>query len=339
MSAREGCVSCATRGAAYCGRLCHRPAAAAGRRRQAATAYGVLRPLIARCTLLDSPADNQPDPPILCPLSPPADFFRQQPRPAAKPLPAADEPPRRPVRESLLVVARNSQVKNKISAFDKQQAGGAALTGLTAARPAARRTGAAPALGAIAEEAPAPPARRHAAVVSTAFAAAPPRRHVAAVQTAPAAQPPAIAVPSPATKQQVAEKRHAAHFPSIMFQAPQPEAPARLPLAGGVAVLPPLPAAQPQVPAQPTPPQLRPLPGVLAPARASLSPRLQPALAAQPALLPQAVAKVLATEAAAVAAAESDDERDYVDAASGGPSQEGSAGAWVGSVNLRGAWS
>ncbi len=241
------------------------------------------------------------------------------------------------MRESLLLVARNSQVKNKISAFDKQQADGAALPSLTAARPAARRTGAAPALGAIAEEALAPPARRHAAVVSTAFVATAPRRHAAAVQTAPAAQPPAIAVPSPATKQQVAEKRHAAHFPSIMFQAPQPEVHARLPLAGGVAVLPPLPAAQPQVPTQPTPPQLRPLPGVLAPARASLSPRPQPAPQPQPqpALVPQAVAKLLAAEAAAVVAAESDDERDYVDAASGGPSQEGSAGAWVGSMGLK----
>lgn len=287
-------------------------------------------------------AEAHPLPP--CPTA--ADFFRQQPGPAAKPLPAADEPPRRPVRESLLLVARNSQVKNKISAFDNQHAGGAALPGLAGMRPAAgaakpgppaRRQAAAPALGAIAEEAPAPPARRHAAVVSTAFAAAPPRRHSAAVQTAPAAQPPAVALPSPATKQQVAEKRHAAHFPSIMFQVPQPEAPARLPLAGSVAVLPPLPAARSQAQAQPTPPQLRPLPGVLAPARASLSPRQQPAAvqppgpAAQPqhAELPQAVAKVLAADAAAVAAAESDDERDYVDAASGGPSQEGSAGVWV----------
>lgn len=263
---------------------------------------------------------------------PAADFFRQQPGPAAKPGPAAAEPPRRPVRESLLLVARNSQVKNKISAFDKQHAGGIALPGLAGAQPAAgaakpgppaRRQGAAPALGAIAEEAPAPPARRHAAVVSTAVAAAPPRRHAAAVQTAPASQPPAVVLPSPATKQQVAEKRHAASFPSIMFQQPQPGAPARLPLAGGVAVLPPLPAAQ----AQPTPPQPRPLPGVLAPARASLSPRPEPS-GAQPqqVLLPQAVAKVLAAEAAAAAAAESDDERDFVDAASGGPSQEGSAG-------------
>lgn len=291
-----------------------------------------------------------------------ADFFRSQ---QAPPLGGKAEEPRRPVRESLLVVARNSQVKNKISAFDR---GGGPVAGFARPAPASgagavgpgrvpppRRVGAAPALGAIAEEAVgAAPARRHAAVVNTATAgtAAPPRRHAAAAvatAVAPAApQPPQPVLPSPATKQELAEKRHEARFPSIMFRPPQQQAaaPRRRSLdsgssgsseAGQAAH-----AAAEQAAHGP-----RPMPAVLAPARASLSPRqqqecqLQPTGATEPGplqreqrMLPQTLAAVLAAEAAAAvcgSAVDSEDEEGgFVDAESGGGSGglslEGSAG-------------
>lgn len=305
-----------------------------------------------------------------------ADFFRQQQAPTWSGK-AAEPVPRRPPRESLLVVARNSQVKNKISAFDRhggpvagiaQPAAAAGFARPTIsstaasagansgfARPAAhRRVGAAPSLGAIAEEVVgAAPARRHAAVVSTATAgpqAAPPRRHAATGVTtaaaapahqAPHAQPQAV-LPSPGTKQQVVEKRHEARFPSIMFH-PQPAAPMG---ARRGSVEPPARRASMDQPAEQQQDRgaaagPRPLPSVLAPARASLSPRqaekqqklAAAALAAaalqrqqqqqrtHPVLAQALAAKLAAEAAAAVGAAESEDEEaHFMDADSGGGS-------------------
>jgi hypothetical protein len=299
---------------------------------------------------------------------------------------------RHPPRESLLAVARNSQVKNKISAFNAGGAHGSGPSGAATggfAKPAAgpiaaagggfarpgppqRRAGAAPSLGAIVEEpAAGPPARRHAAVVSTATAlgAAPPRRHAApAVDTLAvpaAAQLAAPLLPSPATKQQVAEKRHESRFPSIMFQPPQPAAPARAPLPGVTAVLPQAPASQPAAAAAQQ--QARspfPLPTVLESVRrASLSPSPQPQVQLeQPRPVPQALAAALAAEAAAAVAAvgaasspaskpgsgAGSDEEQFVDADSGSgtgpPSQENSAGAlgalagWLSALLATGGW-
>ncbi|PSC75424.1 hypothetical protein C2E20_1600 [Micractinium conductrix] len=299
-----------------------------------------------------------------------ADFFRQQQQPERSrgTDKSGSAAPPRPPRESLLVVARNSQVKNKIAALDRQQraapAGGSSIMGRPApgaagnsggvgrpahasdggfARPLARRVGAAPALGAIAEEAAgAAPARRHAAVVSTVTAALP-RRHAAAVATAaaPAAAasappPPDPVLPSPATKQQVAEKRHAASFPSIMFQSSTAQAARRSSLPGGGEALPQLTevAAKPPAPRGP-----HPAPAVLVPARASLPPHELAAEAPnwQAPVGPQALAAVLAAEAAAAVVrggggapaasnTESEDEAAFEDAASGGGvSAEGSA--------------
>lgn len=263
------------------------------------------------------------------------------------------------------MVARNSQVKNKISAFDR---GGGPVVGVArlssapgaggagAARlPHPRRVGAAPALGAIAEEAAiAAPARRHAAVVSTATAgtAAPPHRHApSAAISAAAPQPPQPVLPSPATKQELAEKRHEARFPSIMFRPPQQQAPrpSRRSLGTGrdsTAVK----SAQAGTEHAARGPL--PMPAVLVPAPASQTQRQQqqqqlresqprPATedpdaqqGAQPVPL-QTLAAVLAAEAAAAvrgAAADSEDEEGhFVDAesgggGSGGPSLEGSAG-------------
>ena len=312
-----------------------------------------------------------------------ADFFRQQQQPERSrgTDKSGSAAPPRPPRESLLVVARNSQVKNKIAALDRQQgaapAGGSSIMGRPApgaagnsggvgrpahasdggfARPLARRVGAAPALGAIAEEAAgAAPARRHAAVVSTVTAALP-RRHAAAVATAaaPAAAasappPPDPVLPSPATKQQVAEKRHAASFPSIMFQSSTAQAARRSSLPGGGEALPQLTevAAKPPAPRGP-----HPAPAGLVPARASLPP---PALAAeapnwQAPVGPQALAAVLAAEAAAAVVrggggapaasnTESEDEAAFEDAASGGGvSAEGSAGEAEGGIWVACGW-
>lgn len=269
---------------------------------------------------------------------------------------------RKPPRESLLVVARNSQVKNKISTFDRQHqhqhggssgapafsrpaapppgrpAGGAGLRP-AAGPPLPRRTAAAPALGAIAEEAAslaagrAPP-RRHAAVVST-VTGAPARRHVALVGTNTPAPPPPVALPSPGTKQQVAEKQHQARFPSIMFHPPQPAAPARAPLPGGVAVLPPGPAPaavqqQQQAWQDEVTPQPRPLPAVLAPVlRSSLSPpQRQPQWQhEEEAAVPAPAVNAPLAAAAAVPAGTDSEEEHFVDADSGGaPSNEGSGG-------------
>lgn len=297
------------------------------------------------------------------PLASAADFFRSQ---QAPPLVGKTEEPRRPVRESLLVVARNSQVKNKINAFDRVggPVAGSARSGPAhgiagAARlPPPRRVGAAPALGAIAEEAVgAAPARRHAAVVSTATAggAVPPRRHAdAAMATAlapVAPHPPQPVLPSPGTKQELAEKRHEARFPSIMFRPPPQQAalPGRCPLVAG--------SGSKAVQAAPATAQqatsaARPMPATVAPARTSLSPRqrqqelleLQPAATAsreaqrEQRVLPQTVAAVLAAEAAAAVRGGMVDSEDedgrFVDAESGGGSGglslEGSAGGAAG---------
>lgn len=316
-----------------------------------------------------------------------ADFFRQQSLPTALGAKGgADAGHRKPPRESLLVVARNSQVKSKIRALDSSggtaSEGGipafgrtAAAAGLPLARtggPAGRahlgsslppRATAKPALGAIAEEtasqglrAAAAPVRRHAAVVST--AGAPARRHAALLDCAAL---PSVQLPSPATKQRVAEKQHEARFPSIVFAVQQPTPPTRAPLPGGQAVLPLLPDLQlPAFADQRQPQHPHPLPGVLAPVlRASLSPpaaplrqvqqqqqqpqqRTQQQGAQQPqadaqqqrqhAAVHQALAAVLAAEAAASVAAggESEDEDRFMDAdsgpGSGVPSNENSAG-------------
>lgn len=237
--------------------------------------------------------------------------------------------PRRPPRESLLVVARNSQVKHKISAFDT--AGPNRPASLQPGRPGSlkpsvglgRHVGSAHPLGAIAEEAAGVaaaslPSRRHVAVVST--AGGPARRHA---DVAVVAAPAPVAVPSPATRQQVAQRQHEACFPSILFQPPKAQPLPREPLPGAaMPVLPPpvVPTVHPH-----------PLPSVLAPVlRSSLSP---PAASTAPATAPpghQALAALLAAEAAAaVGAADLDDEQ-FVDADSGSgsgpPSNENSAG-------------
>ncbi|KAL4859646.1 hypothetical protein ACK3TF_000728 [Chlorella vulgaris] len=292
-----------------------------------------------------------------------ADFFRQQSLPTALGAKGgADAGHRKPPRESLLV-------KSKIRALDSggtASEGGIPAFGRTAAAaglPLGRTGGPAggahlgsslppratakPALGAIAEEtasqglgAAAAPVRRHAAVVST--AGAPARRHAALLDCAAL---PSVQLPSPATKQRVAEKQHEARFPSIVFAVQQPTPPTRAPLPGGQAVQPPLP--DPQLPAfadQRQPQHPHPLPGVLAPVQqkqqqpqqrtqqqGAQQPQADAQQQRQQAAVHQALAGVLAAEAAAsvAAGAESEDEDRFMDAdsgpGSGVPSNENSA--------------